>query len=266
MKHPKISVLLAVNKLDDFLAESITSVLNQTYDNFELLILCNGPKRNLLEDYINNHFTDKRIKVFKIEMEGVAFARNFGINQSKAKYIALQDADDISMPDRFKKQVEFLELNGDYSLVGSKVLHIDSKGRFLKNKFLYIQSDKNIKKLLPIHNTLLGSSLMMRKCKVVEAKGYVFGYFSEDHDLYLRLAKIPKSKFHNLDTVLCHYRRHKDQMTGGISFKIFTEIAAIHFINLFSRGSLLSLLGIIWVFPPVIFVKRFIKKLINRFF
>lgn len=265
MKHPKISVLLAVNRLGDFLAESINSVLKQTYANFELFILCNGPNRNFIEDYINNHFTDKRIKVFKIELEGLAFARNFGIHQSKAKYIALQDADDISMPDRFKKQVEFLELNDDYSLVGSKVLHIDSNGKFLRNKFLYIQSDTNIKKLLPIHNTLLGSSLMMRRCKLVEAKGYVFGYFSEDHDLYLRLAKIPKSKFHNLDTVLCHYRRHKNQMTGGISFKIFSEISAIHLINIISRGSLLSLLGIIWVFPPVIFIKRFIKKLINYF-
>lgn len=265
MKHPKISVLLAVNRLDDFLAESINSVLKQTYANFELFILCNGPNRKFIEDHINNNFTDKRIKVFKIELEGIAFARNFGIHQSKAKFIAIQDADDISMPDRFKKQVEFLELNDDYSLVGSKVLHIDSNGKFLRNKFLFIQSDTNIKKLLPIHNTLLGSSLMLRRCKLVEAKGYVFGYFSEDHDLYLRLAKIPKSKFHNLDTVLCHYRRHNNQMTGGISFKIFSEISAVHLINIFSRRSLLSLLGIIWVFPPVIFIKRFIKKLINYF-
>jgi glycosyltransferase involved in cell wall biosynthesis len=263
ISNKDLTALMAVNKIDEFLDMSIASVLNQTYDNFYFLIVCNGTQRKQIAKHITSKFNNPRIKIYELELEGLSFALNFGINISKSKYIARQDADDISLPERFEKQIQFLEQNLDYSVVGSKVELIDEKGYLLKDTFLYVQDNEKIKKILPVYNPLCHPCLMFRRESLIKVKGYIYGYFSEDHDLFLRLAAESNSKFHNLEKVLFQYRRHTTQLTSKMSKNKFAEVSAIHFINLISRGSLKSLLGIVWVFPPVVYLKRMVRNFVR---
>jgi glycosyltransferase involved in cell wall biosynthesis len=260
-----LTVLMAVNKLDEFLDLSIRSILEQTYHYFYFFIVTNGPNCSRIAAYITEKFSDDRIHIVQLELEGLAFALNYGVNLSKTKYIARQDADDISDANRFQEQFDFLESNLDYSIVGSKVTLIDEKGNHLPDPFFYVQNDHLIKRVLSIHNPLCHPSLMFRRTHLLQAKGYLFGYFSEDHDLFIRMAKLPHSKFHNIDKELFKYRRHSTQLTSSINRKLFAEISAIHLINLISRGNIKSLVGILWVFPPVVFIKRLVRKIIRCF-
>lgn len=259
----KLSVLMAVNSIDRFLGLSISSVLNQTFSDFIFVILCNGPNRYEIKKYIESEFKDDRIVIILLELEGLAFALNYGLNFVNSIYVARQDADDISLPTRFAKQIEFLDANADCAIVGSKVDLIDENGRVLKDKFLYVGDNYSIKKILVFYNPLCHPALIFRREVILSEKGYLYGYFSEDHDLFLRISVSDKYKFFNLNEILFQYRRHANQLTTNINKKIFAEISAIHLINIISRGKISSIMGIFWVIPYVVKLKRFIRKFIR---
>ena len=116
---PKVSVLMPVyNTEEEFLRESIESILNQTFQEFELIIVDDGSS-NDVEGIINN-YSDSRIKFYKNEQNiGVSKTRNKLLDLANGEYCAFQDADDISYPERLEKQVKFLDKNLDISAVGS---------------------------------------------------------------------------------------------------------------------------------------------------
>ena len=113
----KISVLMPVyNTKEEFLRTAIESILNQTYSNFEFIIINDGSTNNA-EDVILS-YKDERIVYLKQENKGIVSALNNGWDKASGEYIARMDSDDISLSERFEKQIEFLENNSEYSLVG----------------------------------------------------------------------------------------------------------------------------------------------------
>lgn len=115
---PKISVVMPVyNTKEEYLREAIESILNQTYDNFEFIIINDGSTNNAEEVILS--YKDKRIRYFKQKNKGVATTLNYGFNLAKCEYIARMDSDDISLPERFAKQAAFLEDNKDVAIVGA---------------------------------------------------------------------------------------------------------------------------------------------------
>ena len=113
-----ISVLMPVyNTKEEFLRTAIESILNQTFSNFEFIIINDGSTNNA-EDVILS-YKDDRIIYLKQENQGIVAALNNGWDRAKGEYIARMDSDDISFPERFEKQLKFLEENPEYSLVGS---------------------------------------------------------------------------------------------------------------------------------------------------
>lgn len=262
---PKLSVLLAVNKIDAYLQLAINSILAQTYRDFEFLIICNGSKRYEIEEFINNNYSDTRIAVKCLSLEGLTFALNYGIEIAKGAYIARHDGDDVSFQTRFEKQLFFLESNPEYGVVGCIVQMIDENGSILPDKFLFRESHESITNLLPIYNSLCHPALMFRRDALIKVNGYLYGYFSEDHDLFIRLAHNTIYKFKNLPEILFQYRRHNNQLTAQNLTKVFSEVSAIHFINIFQRKRYKSLLGIIWVLPQVILFKRFIRRCLRKY-
>jgi glycosyltransferase involved in cell wall biosynthesis len=117
MNTPKVSIILPVFNGEKFLEESINSILKQSYDNFELIIVNDGSvdaSQKIIES-----FGDPRIRVLHQSNMGLPAALNNGIELSIGEYIARQDADDISLPLRLEKQVNFLDQNSQCGLVGS---------------------------------------------------------------------------------------------------------------------------------------------------
>lgn len=131
MSTPKVSIILPVFNGEKYLEESINSILNQSYDDYELIIVNDGSVDGSQE--IIESFNDVRIKVLRQSNMGLPAALNNGIELSIGEYIARQDADDISLPLRLEKQVNFLEQNPQCGLVGSAAeiwVETNRSGRF----------------------------------------------------------------------------------------------------------------------------------------
>jgi len=261
--NTKIDVIMAVNSIDNFLSESINSILKQTYGNFMFVIVCNGEKASDVKMHIEENFNDDRIVLFCINLSGLSNALNYGICNSSSKYIARQDADDVSHKDRLSKQIAYLESNQNIGVLGCGVQLIDGHSKPLPDKFISVNRDLSIRRLLPVINSMCHPALIFRRQCIVEAGGYKFGGFSEDHELYLRILRMKKWKFHNLSETLFDYRRHDGQLTSQSSYKNFCDISSFMMGHILLTGNLFSILGILWVFPPVIFFKRLVRKLIR---
>lgn len=128
--NPMISVILPVYNSEKYIEKTIRSVLNQTYEDFELLIIDDIPTDNTMSIVDSIH--DDRIRIIcNGENKGIAYSRNRGIECCKGKYIALMDYDDIALENRFEKQVAFLEDNPDVDVVGGRIRQIDEDDNFI---------------------------------------------------------------------------------------------------------------------------------------
>ena len=186
-----------------FLDESIKSILNQTFKDFEFIIIndCSTDKSlEIIKEYQNK---DKRIKVINNKKNiGGPPSRNKGIKEAKGKYIAIMDSDDISLPKRLEKQYNYLEKNKDIFLLGTGSINISESGK-KQTSFLPPKEYIKIKKILPYRNCLVHPSIMFRNNgKIRYREKFVY---SEDYDLYLILLSEDK-KIENIREKLIKYR------------------------------------------------------------
>jgi len=208
---PLISVILPVYNGALYLREAIESILNQTYTNFEFIIINDGSKDNSEE--IIKSYNDNRIIYISQKNIGLAATLNIGIKISKGKYIARMDQDDISLPERFEKQIDFLEKNKDYDILGTwaKIFPDKTNKRFHKHPTDNIK----LKYFLLFNNPFVHSSVMIRK-SVFEK----IGLYSEDknrqppedYELWSRIARV--SKIANIPEVLLNYREVSTGMSN----------------------------------------------------
>jgi glycosyltransferase involved in cell wall biosynthesis len=215
-----ISVILPVYNGAAYLKEAIESILNQTYTNFELIIINDGSIDT--SEKIIKFFCDSRIIYLYQENQGLAATLNNGIKIAKGKYIARQDQDDISLPDRFKRQIAYLEAHSQCGMVGcwAKILTGNSsKERFHKHPSEYAE----ILFELLFDNPIVHSSVMIRR-SVFETVGlYTTDKMRqppEDYELWSRIAKY--YPIANIPEVLQHYR----QVSTGMSFDKLNPFAA----------------------------------------
>ena len=205
---PTISVIMPVyNTNSAYLKEAIESVLNQTYKDFELLLTDNGSKPFVKE--MIKGYSDKRIKYLRFEQnQGPALARNFGIEQAKGKYIALLDSDDVSLPERFEKQVAYMESHSKIGCLGTMVEIIgDDAANIGFGKLT--EHGKIEKFLIFLGCAFCNSSIMIRKS--VLTKNHILykpeNVPTEDYGIYIDL--IGKTQFACLSDVLVQYRFHQ---------------------------------------------------------
>lgn len=203
MHKPMVTVLMPVYNGEKFLKEAIESILNQTFTDFEFLIINDGSTDNSVK--IIQSFNDTRIRLINNDKNLKLIASlNKGISLAKGKYIARMDCDDISMPHRFEKEVDFLEKNLDYGLVGTWFSVIDGTGKEQYN-VNHPSSNDLIKLFLSINCPLAHGSLMGRtelfKSNLYGSDEY---YSIEDYELWTRIAKV--TKIHNIPEYLFKYR------------------------------------------------------------
>jgi len=229
---PLLTVLLPVARVDRFLSIAIQSIRSQTFTDYVCYILT-CPLSDIEYDELKRLIIyDPRFSVHELSLGGISFALNYGLNISKTKYIARMDGDDISHPNRFKMQIEFMERNPSYALVGCRVDLIDEDGNPHQQRFKFFETDKEIRRALKYRMPLCHPALIFRAKILFENKGYLYGNTAEDHELYLRIARNNFSLMRNLPDKLFRYRRHDSQLTnikysrtayGNISGFLFTE-------------------------------------------
>jgi glycosyltransferase involved in cell wall biosynthesis len=208
---PKISVLMSVHNGAKYLKESIKSILNQTFSDFEFIIVNDASTDNSLE--IIKSFSDSRIVILNNpENLGLTKSLNIGLKQASGKYIARLDADDLSFPDRLEKQLSFMEKNIDISLIGSWAKIIDNKGQFIKNN--YSSSDSNFLKfqISFIKNPLIHSSIFFKKEILKEIKQYDENFiYAQDFSFYSKVIK--RYKISVIPQTLIEYRNHAEAIS-----------------------------------------------------
>lgn len=202
---PKISVILPVYNAEKYLFKAIDSILNQTFSDFELIVLDDGSSDTSLE--IINSFTDERIKLIKNEKNlGLIATLNKGILLSKSEFIARMDADDICLPQRFEVQYKTLVENPDVGLVGSSAELIDENDESL-GPFKVPENHDEIVMGMLFTNQIIHPTVMLRRSILADFQPSVFDsnfLHCEDYELWLRILKITKVK--NIQESLLKYR------------------------------------------------------------
>ena len=228
MIKPKISVVLPVYNGEAYLKESIESILNQTFTDFELIIINDGSTDN--SKNIINSFSDERIKYIEQNNKGLACTLNIAAFQCNGKYIVRMDQDDLSAPNRFFIQFNFLEKHPDISVLSGAVSYIDATGKYLGRSFP-ITCPLLIKKSLLYKGCVVcHPSVIMRKKDFDDVGGYseIIGGRFTDYHLWVKFVK-KSYKIQNLSKILLQYRVIESSMTSEFflpqsSKKIFLKV------------------------------------------
>lgn len=207
---PAITVLMPAYNAARYIGEAITSVLQQTFTDFELLIVNDGSTDDTLE--IITSFNDERIVVVSQPNRGVADALNTGLKHARAPYIARFDADDICYPYRLEKQIRFLQDNPEYILVGSEAKYILENGDFLFDFHCIAYSHEQVMDKLYFYCPFVHPTVMYRKDAVIEAGSYpTHAHNFEDYLLWTTLAG--GGRLCNLTEPLIKYRLNSASVT-----------------------------------------------------
>ncbi|MFZ5437830.1 MAG: glycosyltransferase family 2 protein [Patescibacteria group bacterium] len=205
-KNLLLSVVMPVYNSEKYLSEAIESILDQTFENFEFIIVDDGSTDNSLK--IINQYQDSRIKVIKHKInKGLIYSLNEGFKEASGKYIARMDADDISVKTRFVKQVKFLEKNKDIAILGSWIKNFGNKNYVWET----ITNPNLIRARMLFESCLAHPSVIIRKKDLVTNNlSYDPKYkYAEDFALWVKSAE--KIKITNYPEILLHYRTHSEQ-------------------------------------------------------
>jgi glycosyltransferase involved in cell wall biosynthesis len=207
---PPLSVLMPAYNAEKYIAGAIESVLNQTFTDFELLIINDGSTDRTEEIILS--FQDKRIRYIKNESNLKLIATlNKGIELACGKYIARMDADDVSLPHRFEKQIAFLEKHSDYTMCGSWAYLIDDKEN-KTGRVKYIDTNWLLHISLLFSVPFIHPSVMIQTDVLQQYKYNPEALHNEDFDLWLRLAA-DGLKMANIPEFLLKYRWHDSNIS-----------------------------------------------------
>jgi glycosyltransferase involved in cell wall biosynthesis len=205
---PTVSVLLPVRNCERYLRQSIESVLGQSFEDFELVLVDDGSTDRSEEIY--RVFEDNRIRVVPNGGEhSITHALNLGISSARGKYIARIDCDDVMMPQRLEKQVSFLESQPKVGLVGSWMRTFGERS----TEWKYPVANPDIQLFLLFGSPFGHPSVMFRTKWLEGKKGYYDPLFdlAEDFELWTRMSQI--WELANIPEYLTHYRTHPSQIT-----------------------------------------------------
>lgn len=232
---PNLSVLMPVYNASRFLGVAVGSVLQQSYSDFELIIINDGSTDNSLE--ILEQYSDPRIKlIHNGTNRGIVYSLNHGLNLASGTYIARMDADDCSLPDRFKAQIDFMNLHPDIGVCGTqyRIMNV------LSNEALTaLPCDPDILECsLLFHCCLTHPTVMMRRRVLDQLTGPPYNpdyQYAEDYNLWARLSSI--TRIANLRQCGLYYRLHDQQLSRTQSAEQRKQAERVR-VDLFNRMGL----------------------------
>lgn len=206
---PKISIIMPVYNEEKFIKPCMESILNQTFSDFECIIIDDGSTDNTLS--ILQSYKDKRLKIISRENKGLIASLNEGVGLAKGDYIARMDGDDIMMLDRLEKQIKFLESNPNIVGVGGGLEEMRVDGTHIRTAIY----DHNANPILDVfwkeHSNMPGSTLLGKTDLIKKILYNPYYKHAEDRDLLLRLSE--HGDLRNLQEPLIKYRRHAGSVT-----------------------------------------------------
>jgi hypothetical protein len=225
MSPPTVSVVMSVFNGQTFLSEAIESILDQTYRDYEFVIIDDGSTDKTVEILAEYSARDARIRVHRHENKGRATSLNIGIELSKGLYIARMDADDVALPTRFHQQIEFMERHSDVIVLGGAVELINPAGEAIHTVRQPLEDDR-IRSAMQVHSPIYHPTVFMTREAVLAAGGYRRALLdADDYDLWLRMAEL--GKLANLGEVILRYRVHTNQVSlRGMRQQVFCVLAA----------------------------------------
>lgn len=211
-----VSVIMSVfNETEKELRIAVESILNQTYQDIELIIVLDNPEnillKNILLDY--QRYSGKVILTINEKNIGLAESLNKAFRLSKGVFIARMDADDISHKKRIERQVRFMEENKEYAVVGTNREDIDEEGCVIRRERKVITDYRNVAKILKYGSPLSHPSIMIRREVFQKLDGYRTFRSAQDYDLYLRCL-LAGYHITNLNEILLQYRIRKNSISA----------------------------------------------------
>jgi len=211
MTNPLVSVLMAVHNGGHYLREAVDSILCQTMEDFEFIIVDDGSKDDSLR--ILESYNDHRLHIIRQpNNQGLVVALNLAAKAATAPLLARMDADDIALPERLSVQTATFDSQPELVLLGTAYNIIDSEGHVVGVQSLP-RDDAEIRLGLLEGNKFAHPTIMMRSVVFHACGGYrdIGGKYAQDYDLWLRLAE--KGHLGNLEDALLHYRVHGKQIS-----------------------------------------------------
>lgn len=212
-KESLVSIVMTAYNAAEFVAEAVESIQNQTYQNWELIVVNDGSSdktREILQKIAKN---DKRIKVIGYaKNRGASYASNLGLSKAKGQFIARMDSDDISVPTRIAKQVKFLQENPNVIVVGGQCELIDREGNSIGMK-TFPTNHSEIYDALYQYNPIQHPSLMINRRLLGKYKIKYHTKVLLAHDLEILYKLSQYGELANLPDTLLLYRIHSDSLS-----------------------------------------------------
>jgi len=220
--EPLVSVIMPAYNGEKYIGEAIRSILNQTYSNWELVIIDDASMDNTLD--VVYKFKDKRIKLFCNSInKGIASSTNFGIAKSSGKYIALLDDDDIAESNRLRVQVDYLEKHTEIDILGGRTTLINEEGEIIDYVKKPRYNPKYIKAVL-LFNCMdfMNGTAMIRKEFIVKNQLFYKNncYGMQDYRFYIESSKL--GNISTIENFLLKYRVHRENETQR-NFKFYEK-------------------------------------------
>ena len=207
-KPPKVSVVMSVYNGEELLRSAIDSILAQTFGDFEFIIIDDGSKDKTAS--IVRSYKDPRIRLISRPNKGLAASLKEGVVAATGEYVARMDGDDLSDPERFTKQVAYLDAHPEVALLGSNFIIMSEDGAKVGQTRLFTHPS-DVKVALVASNQYGHGAAMVRRDTALEVGNYDTEVGVEDYDLWTRLSHV--AAVANLPDALYRYR----QSPGGIT-------------------------------------------------
>lgn len=227
-----ITVLMPVYNCSNYLPAAIRSVVNQTYSEFEFIIIDDGSTDGSAG--IAASFNDSRIKLHVKEHTGLADTLNAGIKIAAGKWIARIDADDIAVRNRLQLQAEYIVKHPSVNVLGGYSVYFNEKGK-VEFAVRPPSDNEGIRKMLNVHNPINHSTVTFMKQLIIDNGGYDSEMICfEDFELWLRLRD--KLHFAIVPEILAYTRLHSKSMTSGASYSQLRSILTANLRQLENSG------------------------------
>ena len=221
---------MSVYNGEKYLKQAVESILQQTFNDFEFIIINDGSTDKSLEILKEFERKDGRIKIISRGNRGLVYSLNEGIKNARGEYVARMDADDISRLERLEKQLRYMQEN-TLAICGTWAEGVDSHGMKIKDMD-YPPRANNIKGFTLLHNPFIHPSVMFRKDVFEKVRGYrkIFN-LAEDHELWTRM--IFTYNADNIPERLLKYRLHDGQITRRKNFAMRMKGTIVRILALF---------------------------------
>lgn len=206
---PRVSAIMTVYNTARWVARAIDSLLTQTYRDIEIILVDDGSTDDSAQIAQAAVARDKRVRFAACAHAGIASASNQAIGMARGEYIAVLDSDDIALPDRFARQVTWLDAHPDVAVLGGAMVTMDEDER-KQRTVRYVTAPSDLRKAVMSYSPIAHPAAMMRRHVITAIGGYRSTFEpAQDYDLWLRVSE--QAELANLPAVLTYHRHHPGQ-------------------------------------------------------